>query len=330
MSAEVLILTRREVAALMTPADYRAAVERAFRAEKAGRAAAPPPMHVAGDGGVFHAKAAALRDGRPVVALKLNGNFPGNPARGLPTIQGAIFFCDAENGRLLAILDSIEITLGRTAGASALAAAHLAREDAKTLLIVGCGDQARPQTLALADVRRFTRARAFDLDAEKAARFADDMQKRLGVPFEAARELRAAAKASDVIVTTTTARAPFLAAADVSPGAFIAAVGADNPDKNEIAADLMASAKVVVDVLEQCLVMGDLRAAIAAGAMTAEGVHADLGDIVTGRRPGRRSADEIFVFDSTGTGLEDVAAAALAYERAGAAGAGRMIALGAA
>ena len=330
MSGAVLILTRREIAALMTPADYRGAVEAAFRAAKEGRAAAPPPLHIAGEGGQFHGKAASIEDGGKFhVALKLNGNFPGNPAKGLPTIQGGVLFCDGRDGRLLAVMDSIEITLGRTAGASALAATHLARAEAQTLFIAGCGDQALAHAAAMADVRRFTRGLAFDLDGEKAARFAAAMQKALGFDFRPAAALADAARA-DVIVTLTTATAPFLGPSHVSPGAFVAAVGADNPEKSEIAPDLMASATVVVDVLEQCLVMGDLRAAIAAGAMTAADVHADLGDIVTGKKPGRRDAGEIIVFDSTGTGLEDVAAAALAYERALNARAGSMIALGAA
>src|SRR5690349_16808733 len=126
--ADTLILSRSDIAALMRPADYLAAVETGFRALAEGRAQAPSPLAIPGQGGAFHAKGASLRLERPYAALKLNGNFPDNPsARGLPTIQGAILLCDGETGAVLAILDSIEITLRRTAAATALAARHLAR-----------------------------------------------------------------------------------------------------------------------------------------------------------------------------------------------------------
>ncbi|MEQ1708444.1 MAG: ornithine cyclodeaminase family protein [Terricaulis sp.] len=323
MSTRTILLNRGDIAALMSPADYLTAVENAFRASGQGNTSSPSPMHIPTNGGGFHAKGAALKcDGHSYVALKLNGNFPGNPDRGLPTIQGAILLCDADNGRVLAILDSIEITLRRTAAASALAARHLARSDAKTLAIFGCGAQARAQAEALAEITPFERALVWDLDATKAKQFAHDMGDALGFAFEVAPNARSAARAADVIVTCTTARTPFLAEADVPPGAFIAAVGADHPQKSEIAPALMAKAVVVVDNLDQCLHMGDLHHAVEAGAMRPGDVHAALADIVTGARPGRSRRDAITIFDSTGTAIQDVASAALVYERAQERGAG--------
>lgn len=313
----VLLLTGRDVAALMTSADYLSAVETAFRLSKEGRAPSPPPMHIPGTGsGAFHAKGAALQGERKLVALKLNGNFPDNAIRGLPTIQGVIVLCDAENGTVLALMDSIEITLRRTAAASALAAKHLARKDARTLSVIGCGAQARPQVEALADVLQLHRGVAWDIDTAKADTCSAELGRALGIPFERAPSLHAAARAGDVIVTCTTARSPFLTLDDVSPGTFIAAVGADNPEKSELEPNLMAKAKVVVDVLDQCLVMGDLHHAVNAGAMTTADVYADLGDIVTGAKPGRLRPEEIIVFDSTGTAIQDVTSAAQAFQRA--------------
>lgn len=321
-----LLLTRRDIAALMRPADYYEAVEAGFRASKEGRAVSPSPTHIDGDGGAFHAKGALLRAAKPYVALKLNGNFPRNPQRGLPTIQGAILLSDAENGALLAILDSIEITLRRTAAASAIATQHLAREDAMVLFLAGCGEQARAHVRALREVRSFEIAFAYDLDAEKARAFADEMREAHGIPFEAGDLSRA--RRTDVIVLTTSATRAYLDCEHVSPGAFIAAVGADSAGKSEVAPELMANVSVVTDVTEQCEKMGDLRVAIAAGAMAAGDVHADLGEIVTGQRPGRTRREEIFLFDSTGTALQDVASAVLAYERARERGAGLELALG--
>jgi ornithine cyclodeaminase/alanine dehydrogenase-like protein (mu-crystallin family) len=319
-----LILTRGDVAALMAPVDWLEAVETGFRAAAEGKAQAPSPMTLPGWGGAFHAKGACLDDGRRYVALKLNGNFPANPeTRGLPTIQGAILLCDGETGALLAIVDSIEVTLRRTAAASALAARFLARPDATAVLICGCGVQGAAQLEALRAVLPLTHGFAWDRDPALAAAFA------AAHGLVAVDDPSTAARVSEVIVTCTTARTPFLTLPMVAPGTFIAAVGADSPDKSEIAPTLMAKALVVADVLAQCAEMGDLHHAIAAGAMNRGDVHAELGDLIAGARPGRASTEEITLFDSTGTALRDVAAAASIHRRAIAAGGFQTAALGA-
>ena len=138
----------------------------------------------------------------------------------------------------------------------------------------------------------------------------------LGLRVEAAKDLRAALRESDVCVTCTPARRAFVMAADVPPGMFIAAVGADSQGKQELEPALVASATLVVDVLDQCAEIGELQHVLAAGLMTRAQVHAQLADVVVGRRPGRTRDDEITVFDSSGTALEDVAAAIAVYENA--------------
>ena len=142
------------------------------------------------------------------------------------------------------------------------------------------------------------------------------MSKQHGVDIATPANLRAATLESDVIVTCTPSREPYLGVDDVRAGTFIAAVGADNPQKSEIHPDLMTQATVVTDILAQCATMGDLHHAMTAGRMTPEAVHAELGDLVSGRRRGRSRADEITIFDSSGTGIQDVAAAARAFELA--------------
>jgi alanine dehydrogenase len=311
-----LILTRTDIAALMRPADWLAAAETAFRAAGEGRADAPPPLAIPGAQGVFHAKGAGLRGERSYVALKLNANFPGNPQRcGLPTVQGAILLCDGGSGAVLAIMDSIEVTLRRTAAATALAARYLARPEAASVLICGCGAQGAAQLEALRKVLPLSHCFAWDRDPERAFAFAEAARAG-GLDARGSNDLAGAALASDIIVTCTTSRQAFLDLGMVRAGTLVAAVGADSPEKSEITPALMASAKVVADVLDQCIVMGDLRHAIATGAMTHEAVHAELAGLVSGAKPGRTSADEITLFDSTGTGLQDVAAAAMIYERA--------------
>jgi ornithine cyclodeaminase/alanine dehydrogenase-like protein (mu-crystallin family) len=313
--ADTLILKRGEVAALMDQAAWLEAAETGFAAAANGLAWSPSPLHVEGEGGGFHAKGAALRlDDRLYVAVKLNANFPANPAgRGLPTIQGAVLLCDGCDGRLLAILDSIEVTIRRTAAATALAARYLARPDSASILICGCGEQGRAQVEALAAVLPLRRAFAWDADGAKASAFAAEMAPKLGL--EVVRADLAAATRCDVVVTCTPATIPFLSKAIVSPGTFVAAVGADSPHKNELHPDLFEGTRVVTDVTDQCLAMGDLRHAVAAGALGAADVHAELAELVGGAKAGRASPDEIAVFDSTGTALQDVAAAAFVYRR---------------
>ena len=217
----------------------------------------------------------------------------------------------------------------RTAAASALAARYLAREDANSIAICGCGEQGRAQLKALAGVASVRRVLAWDIDPEKAREFAREMHEALGLEVTAVRHVRDATAPSDIIVTATSAQTPFLTAACVSAGTFVAAVGADSPHKNELTPELMAGSKIVVDVLAQCAVMGDLHHAIDAGLVTAADVHAELGDLVVGRKPGRTNPEEITVFDSTGVAIQDAASAAWIYQRAIAGNVGTSISLGA-
>lgn len=307
-----LILTRKDIRRMMTPADYLGAVELAFRAAATGKASSPMPLHLQLSEGAFHAKGASLSLDRDYVAVKVNANFPGNPVvRGLPTIQGAILLFDGSNGSLLALLDSIEVTIQRTAAASALAAKLLARPESLTLLVCGCGEQGRAHVAMLKEVLPIERCLLWDRDAARSGQLAAELG------GEAVVDLKSAAKRADVIVTCTPATEPFLDLDMVSPGTFVAAVGADNPNKNEITPSLMAAASVVTDVTDQSATMGDLHHAIAAGSMSRSDVHAELGELLAGDKAGRTSPDEVTIFDSTGTGLQDVAAAAIIYERCG-------------
>ena len=183
--------------------------------------------------------------------------------------------------------------------------------------------------LALSRVRSLERVFAWDAEPAAAERYANEMARALGCEVRNVAEYRESVAASDLVVTCTPSRRPLLSASDVPPGCFVAGVGADSEDKQELAPDLLARGVVVVDVLEQCARIGDLHHALASGAMRREDVHAELADVVSGRRPGRRSEREITVFDSTGTALEDVAAAAVVYERAVDAGRGFELRLGA-
>jgi ornithine cyclodeaminase/alanine dehydrogenase len=315
-SGAILILSSKDLQTVMRFDDYVDAVAEAFRMLAEGRCESPVPLQVSVTDGTFHAKAASLPVGPGYVAVKVNGNFPDNRSRhGLPTIQGAVFLADANNGRPLALLDSIEITRQRTAAATAVATQYLARPDSRTATICGCGEQGRIQLMALRHKLDLTQVFAWDIDSQISRRFSAEMAE-LGITVTAIDDLREGTLVSDAIVTCTSSHKPFLGFEDVRPGTFVAAVGADNPQKSEIKPELMAKAAVIVDVLQQSIVMGDMHHAINAGVMTPSDVRAELGTLIAQHRPGRLADDEITIFDSSGTGVQDVAAAARAYELA--------------
>jgi alanine dehydrogenase len=318
-----LLLTRKDVAELMPLNECVQVVEEAFRLQGEGRAPAPGVLGVHAQGGGFHIKTGILPLGRNYFAAKTNANFPGNPARGLPTIQGVILLFDADNGQVLAAMDSMEITTLRTGAATAVAAKYLARKDSRTATICGCGNQGRVQLRAIKRACPLEKVFAWDLQKDAAERFALAMAAELAIAVAPVDDLPAVLRQSDLCVTCTPAKKFFIHEKDVSPGMFIAAVGADNEDKQELDPALLGTKnKVVADVVAQCAAIGDLHHALTAGKATVSGVYAELGEIVCGKKPGRTSAEEITIFDSTGMALQDVASAALVYERAMTAGKG--------
>ena len=324
-----LLLRRSDIAALLGVEECMAAVEHAFRLHAQGKVTPPGILGIHTPDGGFHIKAGLLELGRSYFAAKTNANFPRNMKRfGLPLIQGVIVLCDGDNGYPLALMDSMEITIIRTGAATGVAAKYFARPDAKVATICGCGNQGRISLRALAAVRPLTRAYAFDIDEEQVGRFARELSQELGIKVSGVNDLAQAVAESDICVTCTPSKTPFLMRESISRGTFIAAVGADSEEKQELEPQLLASSKVVVDLLEQCAKIGELHHALEKGVVTSADVHAELGEVIAGKKAGRASADEIIIFDSTGTALQDVAAAAIVYERALSAGRGVVVNLG--
>jgi alanine dehydrogenase len=325
-----LLLTRRQVAALLTIEECIAAVERAFKLHGAGNATPPGILGVHAKDGGFHIKAGLLELERTYFAAKVNANFPQNIKQfGLPLIQGVIVLCDGENGYPLALMDSIEITIQRTGAATAVAAKYLARPNSKIVTICGCGNQGQISIRALAKVFSLENVFAWDVDAGRAEQFAADLSKDLKINVEAVTDLAKAISRSDVCVTCTPSKQPFLKKEFVAQGTFIAAVGADSAEKQELESDVIAGNKLVVDVLEQCASIGELHHAIEGSLVGTQDVHAELGEVIAGVKPGRESPDEIIIFDSTGMALQDVMTAAFVYEKAVREGAGLVMNLAA-
>ena len=311
-SAGTLLLSQADVASLLTLDDCITAVEAAFRQHGEGKTAPPRILGMPAMDGDFHIKAALLV--APYFAAKLNGNFSHNHQRfGLPNIQGLIVLCDAMNGRSLAVMDSIAITILRTGAATAVAAKHLARPDSRVATICGCGNQGRVQLRSLSRILPLKRVYAFDVDKSRARQFADELSCDLQIEIEVAEDLASIVPRSQVCVTCTPARRFFIDKEYVAPGTFLAAVGADSEEKQELDPQLFLSSKVVADVLDQCVQIGDLHHAIAQGLLGRDRVHAELGQIVARKKLGRVLPEEITIFDSTGTELQDAAAAAVVY-----------------
>lgn len=310
------ILTRSDIADLLSVEDCIRAVEDAFRLHAEGRSLGSGVLSLHVEGGAFHIKAAGLHLGRSYFAAKINGNFFHNIERfGMPRIQGAVILADAENGFPLAILDSSEITIRRTGAATAVAAKHLARPDSRVVTIIGCGNQGRISLRALRALFPIDKAFVFDLDSSRAERFAGELGSELKMSITAVGDFADGTRVSDICVTCTPSREAFLRREHVARGAFIAAVGADSSEKQEIDPELLASSRLFVDHLEQCATFGDLQHALARGVMTRDDVAGELGEVIARARPGRTSREEVVIFDSTGMALQDVAAAAIVYER---------------
>ena len=326
MAEGTLLLTGRDVAALLTIEECITAVELAFKMHGEGKTSPPGILGVHARNGGFHIKAGLLDLDRSYFAAKCNANFPENSKRfGLPTIQGIVVLCDAENGYPLAVMDSIELTIQRTGASTGVAAKYLAKPDSKVATIIGCGNQGRISLRALTQVLPIERAWAYDRDQSRAQCLGRELSEELRIQVDAVADFRSVVRKSDVCVTCTPSKLPFLNSDLIAPGTFIAAVGADNPEKQELEATMLSSNKVVVDLLAQCATIGELHHAIDAGLMKRENVYGELGEVVAGIKPGRTSNDEIIIFDSTGMALQDVVTSAAVYEKAVSSGVGTRI-----
>ena len=322
----VTILTETDLRALV-PLDMDAidCVERAFVALATQSVAMPPILRldIPEHRGEVDVKTAYI-PGVDHFAIKISPGFFGNPALGLPSTNGMMVVLSARTGLVEALLlDNGYLTDVRTAAAGAVAAKHLAREDASVAAILGAGMQARMQLSALAQVRGLSAARVWARDPAKAADFATDMAARLGIPVTSAATVAVATRGADLIVTTTPAESPILNAADVAPGTHVTAMGSDAEHKNEIDPALIAQATYAADRLAQTRRLGEWHHAIAAGLVADTDTRPELGQIIAGEVPGRTRPDEITIADLTGTGIQDTAIAALALSRARAAKAGQ-------
>lgn len=306
-----------------------ARVETAYVALSRGEVSVAPIQHLENTAleGEIDIKSGLVLSPRAYVSVKVASGFYRNEERGLPTGLATLVLLDGETGLPLAVMNAGQITEWRTGAAAAVAARHLSRPDAVRAAMIGAGAVARMSLRALCRVRPLTQAWVWAPPVEMREGFARDLGAELGLPVQAVASPGEAVAEADIVVTATPSREPIITPGMVRPGTHISAMGADGPGKQELAAALLASSKVVVDRLEQCLVAGELQHPVNGGLMKPEDVHAEIGQVISGDKPARADAWEITIFDATGTAAQDIMVAALVYEEARRRGLGVTVAL---
>jgi len=323
------ILTGEDIQRALPMEQAIDAVKGAFTQLSRGQAEVPlrTALDVTRHNGVTLFMPAYLSDD-DAMALKIVSVFDDNPSKGLPLIHALVVVVDAETGAPEAVMDGTYLTALRTAAASGAATDALARPDAQVMAIFGAGAQGRTQLEAVCAVRPVSAAWIYDLDRERADAVAEQVGEKLGLFIKVAETPGHAASRADVICTTTTSSSPVFDDSDVRPGTHINAIGAYTPRMQEIPPETVLRAKVVIDHHEAALAeAGDLVIPMEEGLITAEHIHAELGDVLSGARPGRESADEITLFKSVGVAVQDVAAARAALQAARELGLGKEVTL---
>lgn len=320
----MLVLTDREVEALVTMGEAVKAMEQAFLALAEGRAQMPPKVYLdfkeyEGDLRVMPASM-----GSDFAGVKLVNSHPGNPQKGLPTVMATYLLFSQETGAALCLMGASILTGVRTGAGAAVATKYLARKEARTLGLIGSGVQARYQVDAINEVLDFTQATVWAPEHDRIRR--DAFLNRMKALFPTVEWLPAdsieEAARADVISTTTPSRFPIVTAASVKPGAHINAIGADAHGKQELDPEILRNSLLVVDDVHQAVSGGEVNVPIASGAITEAEIAGSLAELVSGKLEGRTSEDQITVFDSTGLAIQDIALASLAYHKAQAEGIG--------
>lgn len=323
-----LWLTRRDVQSLLTMPNAIEVVEQAFVLLSAGKTVLPlrTNMGIADHRGSLLAMPSYVGGDVDGLGVKLITLYTDNPARNLPAIQGNFVLFDPTNGRLLAILEAGYMTAVRTGASGGVATRHLARADARIATLFGVGAQAPFQLEAVCAERKIERIFVLARRFENAQRFAQEQAERLNVEIIATEDVEGAVRVADLIITATSAPDPLFDGAWLQPGTHINAVGAHVASAREVDTTTIRRAKVITDQTSACLAeAGDLLIPMAEGALRAEEIHAEIGQIAAGDRPGRVDDDEITFFKSVGLAVQDVAVASWIVRQAEARGVGQRL-----
>ncbi|MHC4250302.1 MAG: ornithine cyclodeaminase family protein [Planctomycetota bacterium] len=314
----IRFLSADEVRKALPMSEAVEVMKQAFAELSAGRATLPARTHIGIEdppGDVLFMP--SYMPGLARVGLKTVTLFPGNREKGLPFINALVCVFDAETGRAVAVMDGASLTAIRTGAASGAATDLMARPDAKTVAVFGAGVQARTQLAAICAVRQIAEARVFDISAEAREAFAGEMSRELGLAVRGVGSSAEALAGADVVATATTSTTPVFADADLAPGAHVNAVGSYKPHVSEVPPETVKRAYVVVDQVEAALEeAGDLIGPMEQGLITRDHIRAELGEVVSGAKPGRPSPEAVTFFKSVGVAVQDLAAACRALANA--------------
>ncbi|MBC7263206.1 MAG: hypothetical protein H5T64_02480 [Chloroflexi bacterium] len=311
------VLTQADVKQAISMPQAIEAVKRAFAQLSAGRANVPlrTQLAVPKHNGVAIFMPAYLEE-TDSMAVKIVSVFPGNVDMGLPTIHALVIVVDTATGQPIAAMDATYLTALRTGAASGVATDLLARRDASRVAIFGTGTQGRTQLQGVCEVRDITRVWVYDRVRHRAEQYAAEMKCRGGrIPADiiVADSPAEAVAEADIICTATTSTTPVFSDAHLKPGVHINGIGSYNPQMQEVDEATVARAKIVVDSRLACLAeTGDLVIPISKGLISEKDVHAELGEIILGWKPGREKEDEVTFFKSVGNAVQDVAVAQVA------------------
>jgi ornithine cyclodeaminase len=328
---QVLVLSAEDVARLLPMSACIAVMRDALAALARGKALVPLRMVMRmpdGSGflGVMPGQLSADGDRTGALGMKAVSVFPGNTSRGIDTHQGAVLLFEVDTGRLSALMDGATITAIRTAAVSGVATDLLARKDATELAILGAGVQARTHLEAIASIRPLRKVRIWSRNFEHARALVAEQKGRSGTSIEAVATAEAAVRGADIIATVTASPNPVLQRAWLKEGAHINAVGSSIPTTREVDTATIAAARLFVDRRESALnEAGDLLIPIREGAVKPDHIQAELGQVIIGEDPGRRSDGEFTLFKSLGLSVEDVASAAFVAQRARETGIGQTV-----
>ncbi|MHC4519352.1 MAG: ornithine cyclodeaminase family protein [Planctomycetota bacterium] len=326
---EIRVLSADDIRQALPMAGAVETMKEAFEELSAGRVIMPARAHVdvpAQAGTTLFMPSYASRFGK--IGVKVVSVFGGNREKGLPVIQGIVCLLDGETGTPLAILDGTYLTALRTGAASGAATDLLARADATTAAILGAGVQGRTQLEAVCAVRSIRKVWVYDVAQKSAEVFAEAMSTALSVEVIVASSARDAVKDADIVCAATVSSTPVFADADIAAGTHVNAVGSYKPEVQEIPAETVLRALVVVDHRESALAeTGDLIIPIQQGRMGATDIHAELGEIVAGKAVGRTADSQVTLFKSVGVAIEDLAAGARVLEQAQAHDLGQIVRL---
>ncbi len=329
---KIRVLSAEEIRRLISMAEAIEVVKGAFvqLSEKKAQAPVRTALPLSGQGDVALIMPAFLETTRALGA-KLVTVFPGNPKQGLPATQALVFLVDAETGGPLALCEGTYLTQLRTGAATGAATQLLSRPEAETLAVFGAGGQALTQALGVLAVREIREIRIFDLLPARAERLKEELTRQ--APSPKARILRAdsaekAAREADILVTATTSRTPVFPGRALSPGAHINAIGAFRPEMQEVDEETLLRSRIFVDSLESCLEeAGDLVIPLNKGLIRREDIQGELGEVVSGKKAGRKTREEITYFKSVGNAVQDISMAQAIFRRAVEKGIGREIEL---